>query len=55
LGFAPNQWLLLDQAHKKRNLAEYEGDLDVTASFVDELIEQAAVLIAAAQALEPTP
>ncbi len=52
LGFKPAQWLLLDQAHKKRNLAEYEGDLDVTESFVLELIDQAAVLIAAAQALE---
>lgn len=55
LGLTPKQWLLLDQAHKKRNLAEYEGDLDVTASFVDELIEQTAILIDAAQALKPTP
>jgi hypothetical protein len=30
LGFKPEQWLLLNQAHKKRNLAEYEGDLDIT-------------------------
>lgn len=52
LGFTPKQWLLLDQAHKKRNLAEYEGDLDVTVGFVEELIEHAAALIAAAQALE---
>lgn len=52
LGFTPQQWLLLNQAHTKRNLAEYEGDLDVTAGFVDELIEHAASLIAAAQALE---
>lgn len=35
LGYAPTQWLLLDQAHKKRNLAEYEGDLDVTQGFVE--------------------
>jgi len=39
LGLPPNKWLLLAQAHKKRNLAEYEGDLDVTAGFVDELID----------------
>lgn len=52
LGFQPQQWLLLDQAHKKRNLAEYEGDLDVTEGFVEELIEHVAYLIAAAQALE---
>lgn len=52
LGFTPQQWLLLNQAHTKRNLAEYEGELDVTVGFVDELIEHAASLIAAAQALE---
>ena len=28
LWYTPQQWLLLDPAHKKRNLAEYEGDLD---------------------------
>lgn len=47
LGFTARQWQLFDQAHKKRNLAEYEGDLDVTDSFVAEPIEQAAILIAA--------
>jgi hypothetical protein len=52
LGWKPVQWLLLDQAHKKRNLAEYEGDLDVTQGFVEELINHATSLIAAAQALE---
>ena len=52
LGFTPNQRLLLDQAHKKRNLAEYEGDLDVTASFVDELVDLVDVLVSAAQALD---
>ena len=54
LGYKPQQWLLLNQAHTKRNLAEYEGDLDVTASFVDELIAHVALLIAAAQALQAT-
>jgi hypothetical protein len=48
LGFKPLQWLLLDQAHKKRNLSEYEGDLDVTASFVEELIVLVTKLIDAA-------
>ena len=51
VGFTAEQWHLLDQAHRKRNLAEYEGDLDVTSGFVDELIEQVAVLIDAAQKL----
>jgi hypothetical protein len=51
LGFTPAQWLLLNQAHNKRNLAEYEGDLDVTVGFVTELIDHVDALIAAAQAL----
>ena len=50
LGYSPAQWALLNQAHTKRNLAEYEGDLDVTPAFVNELIEHVAKLIAAAQA-----
>jgi hypothetical protein len=46
IGFRPQQWLLLDLAHKKRNLSEYEGDLDVTASFVGELVSMVDVLVA---------
>jgi hypothetical protein len=52
LGFRPEQWLLLDQAHKKRNLAEYEGDLDVTESFVAELIVVVARLVDQATSLQ---
>lgn len=51
LGFKPAQWLLLNQALNKRNLAEYEGDLDVTVGIVTELIDHVDALIAAAQAL----
>ena len=54
LQFKPEQWLILNQAHNKRNLAEYEGDLDVTQSFVDELIVHVAVLLDAVTALEGT-
>ena len=32
------QWRVLDQAHRKRNLAEYEGDLDVDEALVESLI-----------------
>ncbi len=46
IGFTPAQWLLLDQAHKKRNLSEYEGDLDVTVSFVEELVAMVDTLVA---------
>ena len=46
IGFTPDQWLLLDQAHKKRNLSEYEGDLDITVSFIDELVTMVDTLVA---------
>ncbi|MCE5360807.1 MAG: hypothetical protein JJ714_07495 [Acidithiobacillus sp.] len=32
------QWRVLDQAHNKRNLAEYEGYLEVDEALVDALI-----------------
>lgn len=31
-------WRVLDQAHRKRNLAEYEGDQDVDAALIAALI-----------------
>ena len=32
---------MLDQAHRKRNLAEYEGDIDVDDQLLDALIRVA--------------
>jgi hypothetical protein len=32
------QWRVLDQAHRKRNLGEYEGDLDIDQPLVEALI-----------------
>jgi hypothetical protein len=49
LGFTPQQWRLLDQAHKKRNLAEYEGELDITVNFVNELLDIAENFVAASK------
>jgi hypothetical protein len=34
IGLENAQWRVLDQAHKQRNLAEYEGDLDVDDALV---------------------
>jgi hypothetical protein len=31
-------WRVLDQAHRKRNLAEYEGDIDVDDQLLEALI-----------------
>lgn len=32
------QWRVLDQAHRQRNLAEYEGDVDIDEALVAALI-----------------
>ena len=41
----PNeQWRILDQAHRKRNLAEYEGHLDVDDGLLDALLRTANVV-----------
>ena len=34
----PEQWRVLDQAHRKRNVAEYEGHLDVDQGLVEALV-----------------
>ena len=35
------QWRVLDQAHRKRNLAEYEGDMDVDEQLLAALFRVA--------------
>ncbi len=35
------QWRVLDQAHRKRNLAEYEGELDVDGALVSTVVRVA--------------
>ena len=39
LGWPPSRWRVFDAAHQKRNLAEYEGYLDVEESTVAEMCE----------------
>ena len=34
----PEQWRVLDQVHRKRNLAEYEGETDVDEQLVAALL-----------------
>ena len=41
LDLAAEQWRVLDQAHRQRNLAEYEGDIDVDDQLLDALIRVA--------------
>lgn len=53
LGLDAVQWRVLDQAHRKRNLAEYEGDLDVDAALVEALIRTTLIVEERVSALGP--
>ena len=55
LGLEAAQWRVLDQAHRKRNLAEYEGDLDVGDALVAALVRTAQAVEQRALALGPIP
>lgn len=41
LKLPPEQWRVLDQAHRKRNLAEYEGAADIDEALLAALIRVA--------------
>ncbi|MDR2156002.1 MAG: hypothetical protein LBE78_13440 [Burkholderiaceae bacterium] len=53
LGLEAAQWRVLDQAHRKRNLAEYEGDLDVDEALVEALIRVTEAVARSVTALGP--
>lgn len=46
LGWPAHRWRVLDAAHRKRNLAEYEGFLEIEESAIAELCVLVAGLIA---------
>ena len=45
LNWPATRWRVLDAAHQKRNMAEYEGFLEVEESAIVELCEVVAGLI----------
>lgn len=49
----PEQCRVLDACHTKRNLAEYEGYLEIEDKLVDELIKITTDLLARVEALGP--
>jgi hypothetical protein len=53
LGLAPESWRILDQAHRKRNLAEYEGHTDVEDTLLEALIRTAAEVAKRVEKLRP--
>ncbi|MBL8708656.1 MAG: hypothetical protein JNL25_05650 [Rhodospirillaceae bacterium] len=55
LGMPPEQWRILDKAHGNRNLAEYDGQVEVDAQLLVELIKVAHTLRAKVAGLGPVP
>jgi hypothetical protein len=55
LGVDQATWRILDIAHQRRNLAEYEGRVDVDAQLLKELISAAAAVLKAVSTLGPVP
>jgi len=55
LKLAPQKWRVLDQAHKKRNLVEYEGGVDIDTSLLEALIRITREVEAGVVALGPLP
>ena len=55
LGLEAAHWRVLDQAHRKRNLAEYEGDLDVDEALIGALIRTTQFVAERVAALGPVP
>ncbi|HEX7047772.1 MAG TPA: hypothetical protein VF275_09420 [Gammaproteobacteria bacterium] len=50
LGYESDEWRLFDLAHRRRNLAEYEGDWDEDEGFLGQLIAATRRLLEATQA-----
>ena len=53
IGLEDAKWRVLDKCHKQRNLAEYEGYLEITPQLFHELIEVAKELLVLVEALGP--
>lgn len=55
LRLSPEQWRVLDQTHRKRNVAEYEGTLDVDEQLLAALIRVAGEVAKRVTDLGPVP
>jgi hypothetical protein len=53
LSLPAEQWRVLDQAHRKRNLAEYEGDVDIDQELLAALLRVASDVSARLHRLGP--
>ena len=55
LGLGPEVWRVLDKGHERRNLGEYEGDLDIDERLVEAMIEAGRAVLAKVEALGTLP
>jgi hypothetical protein len=53
LGLGPEVWRVLDKCHQLRNLGEYEGNLNIDARIVTDLLTACRAVAAKVQALPP--
>lgn len=53
IGLDSVKWRVLDQCHRVRNVAEYEGHLEINAQLLKELIEITEELLKMIEALGP--
>ncbi len=53
LGLGPDVWRVLAKCHELRNLAEYEGDLNLDERIVTDLLSACVQVAAKARALKP--
>ena len=51
VGLENAKWRVLDKCHKQRNLAEYEGHLEITPQLLQELIQVTKELLKLVEAL----
>lgn len=51
LGIAPEVWRVLSKCHERRNLAEYEGHLEIDDQLLVDLIKAGVLLLEKASAL----
>ena len=53
VGMDKAKWRLLDKCHKQRNLAEYEGEMEVDPQLLEELVQITNELLELVEALGP--
>ena len=53
LNLSATEWRIFDQCHNRRNVAEYEGHLEIDEALLKELIRLTHQLLGKVKALEP--